>query len=568
MKQMLKNAAKKVPFIYESGVFLKKAAFKPAEEMEKWKNFVDFKYNYGKILCKNGIKTDKGNLLVVSLLGDSVSSVKWEAILVKAIQLKGFEPVVLTGRGQWLNKYYNIYGVSNFIYWEDYLNNSKKEVDLELVDLLLKGVNSFEDLMNLSYKGVKVGKYISSSLVRMTYTGSVDVKDPETKKQIRAFLCNSILNTIAAEKIYKEYNPKIALFLERGYTPYGEFFDLALLRNINTVQWCGSHKDNGFILKRYNQHNTTMHPASLSSKTWNYLKKLKWNEDNAKIVKQELFHNYKSGKWFSEVGTQFNTQIVKKNDLKKLLNLDPNKKTAVVFSHLFWDATFFYGKDLFANYREWFIETVKAACKNENLNWVLKLHPANVVKLNRDGYMGELVEKLVIKEKIGELPKHIKLLEPQTKISTYSLFESIDYAITVRGTTGIEAALFGRPVFTAGTGRYDRHGFTIDSDSINDYLEKMANIHLYPQLTKDEIELAQKFAYGTFNLKPFVIKSIDISYEKDNVATQKIDFLLKSREELNNAQDIKDFGDWVVNSDDEDYMNPTYLEGEKLNTKH
>ena len=47
----------------------------------------------------------------------------------------------------------------------------------------------------------------------------------------------------------------------------------------------------------------------------------------------------------------------------KKFNLDPNKKIAVLFSHIFWDGTFFYGEDLFIDYEDWFRETLKVMIK-------------------------------------------------------------------------------------------------------------------------------------------------------------------------------------------------------------
>ena len=47
--------------------------------------------------------------------------------------------------------------------------------------------------------------------------------------------------------------------------------------------------------------------------------------------------------------------------------------------------TFFYGTDLFGSYEEWFVETMKIACANPHVNWIVKIHPANIVKNVRDG---------------------------------------------------------------------------------------------------------------------------------------------------------------------------------------
>jgi hypothetical protein len=65
---------------------------------------------------------------------------------------------------------------------------------------------------------------------------------------------------------------------------------------------------------------------------------------------------------------------------------------------------------------------------------------------------------------------------------------------------GIEAALHGIPVVTAGTGRYDRRGFTLDSSSREEYLDKLANLQSYARLTSEQIEFAGAMCFSNFLL--------------------------------------------------------------------
>lgn len=541
---------RRVPFFCS----LAKFARHPIEEFHRWEDYWHFKNHFEKVVSSDAGSDRAGKILVISLMGDFVSGAKEEAFLVKVLQIQGLEPFFLTTRGSWANRYYRLLGINGFIYFEDFQGWARKKVEFTEIDEALSQIKTFDELMAYEFGGVKVGMYICSTLVRRTYIGNVDLQDPETRVLIRKYLHESIVNCIAAKDIYSTYQAEAALFLERGYSPYGEFFDLAVMNGLNTIQWCGCHRDSAFTLKRYNTQNVDQHPASLSSKTWDSLKKMEWRREYEDAVRDELFQNYASGNWFAEVGTQFNTQIVEQQEIYKKLGLDPGKRTAVIFSHLFWDATFFWGEDLLNNYREWFVETVKAACRNNSLNWLVKLHPANIVKLNRDGYKGELVEKQAICEQIGNLPPHVKLLEPNTSINTFSLFSLMDYCLTVRGTIGIEAAFFGIPVITAGTGRYDHHGFTIDSETREEYIERLADIHTYSSLSREQTELAQKFAYGTFILRPFELESIKLSYKKDSTATLQVEYLFHSMDELIQAGDFRSFGDWAVTTRDEDYI--------------
>jgi capsule polysaccharide export protein KpsC/LpsZ len=177
-----------------------------------------------------------------------------------------------------------------------------------------------------------------------------------------------------------------------------------------------------------------------------------WKSEYGHQIRQELFQCYQAQDWMGFVGTQFDKKILSQDMTRNTLGLSSDRKVALIFPHILWDGSFFFGEDLFDDYTEWLVETIRAAVANPRLQWVVKLHPAHVVKTKQGNYPEKPAELKVIEQVFGTLPAHLKLVYPDTEISTYSLLEIADYTITVRGTVGIEAALFGIPVVTAGYG--------------------------------------------------------------------------------------------------------------------
>ena len=99
-------------------------------------------------------------------------------------------------------------------------------------------------------------------------------------------------------------------------------------------------------------------------------------------MNNEIFNTYKkkkSGKFLQKHKLKLNLKILKN---QKILKLDENKKNVVIFSHIFYDATFSWGINVFKDYEEWLIESVSALCKNSYVNPILKIHPANISKSN------------------------------------------------------------------------------------------------------------------------------------------------------------------------------------------
>jgi hypothetical protein len=138
-------------------------------------------------------------------------------------------------------------------------------------------------------------------------------------------------------------------------------------------------------------------------------------------------------------------------------------------------------------------------------------------------------------------------------MSTLSLYSIMDYCVTVRGTVGIEAASFGIPVLTAGTGRYDRLGFTIDSDSKAQYLDRLTRIANIPPLSADQRGLAERFAYGVFVLRPLRLRTVTMEYQRDAKASLRTKVSVPEGQTLRSATDLRSLAEWIQR-EEEDYL--------------
>ena len=77
-----------------------------------------------------------------------------------------------------------------------------------------------------------------------------------------------------------------------------------------------------------------------------------------------------------------NANVVEPIKLKNELELEVNKKTATIFAHILWDATYFYGDSIFDDYEQWLIETIRLANRNDAVNWIIKLHPVECLAVS------------------------------------------------------------------------------------------------------------------------------------------------------------------------------------------
>jgi Capsule polysaccharide biosynthesis protein len=471
-----------------------------------------------------------------------------EAAMRKSFELAGYRCQVIVPQDSILLEAYRRLGSDEMVFMDHFQAAMPHEGAR-----MLEGCLTLDDVTALSVDGVRCGKYAVSTLMRRMRAGSFDLTNPSIREELARALDRSLQCTLTARALLQKLKPKALVLVDRGYSPSGELFDSCIENDIPVFTWNAAHRNDSLMLKRYTRANRDVHPSSLSEDSWRRIKSLPWSAQDGERVLEELERCYTSGEWYGEVGTQFNKKAVDKAVLVRQLGLDPVRKTVAIFPHIFWDATFFWGTDLFENYEEWFIETIKAACKNTAVNWVVKVHPANIVKNHRDGISAEHSEVAAIRRAIDELPPHVKLLEADTSISTLSLFKAIDACVTVRGTTGIEAACFGIPVLTAGTGRYDRLGFTLDSDSREEFLGRLADIQNAARLTPEQNELALKHAWGVLIGRPVSLQIFHMRYCNTKTADLEIEFLAQSPDELRQLADLKAMAAWIC-SGAEDFM--------------
>jgi hypothetical protein len=494
---------------------------------------------------------------VISSLS-TVGAWKLDGVFSLGLRMAGMVPVgVQMTYDPWTRRYYNLFGIRRMLN----LRTAKSRVlnpepMREVVDFRHNHLG-IRELLGIQYHQVDIGRIALSNLLNRNKFSRFDLSDDVTLDEVCRELYECQVNVHAAEWLVEHERPHLALLLEKGLSPVAELFGVCVAKGVPVVQYVGSQNMNQYVLKRYHLENRHQHPFSLDPATWEKVKRLSWSSAQDSALLEEFADSYRQGLWFNRKFLHGGKQIKSADVVKNQLGLDPAKKTAVIFSHVLWDATFFYGQGLFDDYETWLLETVRAACANDALNWVVKLHPDLVWKLRYEGYTGELRDVISMKSAVGKFPDHVKLVLPDTDINTYSFFGIADYCLTVRGTIGIEMACHGIPVLTAGTGRYSHLGFTIDSDSAQEYLHRLLQLHTLPSMSAHQTELARRFAYGLFKLRPWTMSSFRMDKMGIERTGHPLDHnlvpLVQSATALARAEDIEALGRWMA-SDDIDFI--------------
>ncbi len=383
-------------------------------------------------------------LTIFALDDDSIYSLKLLGFIPQVLRVRGWSvQVVLRNRAMVMGAaYFRAFGIDRFIY----LNDMKLTAEERLVcrvraDQLTNRPLSLELVKDWQFEGSWIGPQIISTLSRIRFEGMVDFSDPIVCKRLKEMLVPILEYVLSARKLMQAYPTNLALTIEANYAVFGPLVDMAIAQGVPVIQMIQPWKDDGLIFRRLTASTRREHPSSVAKESLDEVVKRPWTSVEEQALTQVFADRY-GGRWFLQARNQQNTRNYTRDELLDQFSLDPKRPVAVIFSHVLWDANLFYGDDLFNDYGEWFVETVRAACKNPAVSWLVKIHPANIWKRSYENITVEYTETILIRQKIGELPSHVKLISADHNVSTLSLFKAIDFGVTVRGTSGMELVCF------------------------------------------------------------------------------------------------------------------------------
>jgi hypothetical protein len=489
-----------------------------------------------------------GKTVLVISLSSFLYSVKLEIMLALGLKLAGWNIVFLCKETDyWTLHLIRWSGLGKVILLEDYYYVSN---NLEVkAEKYLEGRLDFPSIKSWKYKNAWIGPQILSYLSRLSKIGSVNLASEKSRVNLKKTVRETLLAVEIAELICNLFTLDLCLVNEPNYAFNGGIVDTLIARKIPVIHYLQPSKDNALIFKKLTLESRRVHPASVSASAFKNIIKETWTESHEALLNKEFQLRY-DGSNFLQSRNQQNVVSMDKERIAMQLGIPKDVKIACIFCPVLWDANLFYGEDLFDDFGDWLDKTVKAAADNANLVWLIKLHPANLWKLARENNSQKLSDFDIIHNAIGKkLPLHMRILEPDCGISTFSLFCSIDYGVTVRGTTGMELPCFGKPTFLAGTGRYSGLGFTIDSSTSEEYLSRLAEIQYYSPMTKEQVILAKKHALAAFKRRAWVMKSFRATFNYQEKGSHPLDHDLhpvaKSIEDIQHNKDLIQWTEWA-----------------------
>lgn len=179
-------------------------------------------------------------------------------------------------------------------------------------------------------------------------------------------------------------------------------------------------------------------------------------------------------------------QTYSREELVKKLQLDPQKPIVFIMCHTFSDACHVDDRNIYNDYYEWLEETLNAASRIPQVNWIVKPHPDDKFYNSREDHATVLAKNYLHHSFIALSP---------SDLNTNSIPAMAHAIVTVRGTAGLEFSALGIPCIVAGGFFYTSLGFTHEPADHAEYISMLENIHSMTRLTDEQIRRAKTCCY-------------------------------------------------------------------------
>lgn len=391
---------------------------------------------------------------------------------------------------------------------------------LESLGLQVIRLSQYLSLMNecVRFNDVQsdIIEIAKSGYIRYFAKGSMNDNSKEEKVIFDKFKSAAEISYSAYLKLLSVEKPQLVIAHHGIYVPQGSVVSASKKLGIPIVTWLASYRSGTLLFAEGDTYHRTLPAERLDDFNFEY-----GQEQRDKVLRYLVDRETGANDWIS-----FSTSSEKDRCIFEALELDRNKKTILMLTNVMWDANIHFNKNIFDNMSDWLFKTLEFIQEHEELQLVLRIHPAEVT-----GTIPSREKAAdIIRHRFPKLPDNVRIVEPTNlNIGTYQLIEQTNCSIIYGTKAGIEIAARGKNVVVVGDAWCRNKGFTLDPKDEQQYYEILLSEQLYKPLADNKIELALKYAYYIFFIK---MVRIDTLKPLSNFAPFVIDFQHKYLAEI------------------------------------
>jgi hypothetical protein len=381
-------------------------------------------------------------------------------------------------------------------------SNDDSKKYLKIIEKELK----FENVKDFTYKGIKIGEHAISGTLRY-YKKTDYEKEKYYKELIKKYLFSCMVTVDHFNKLLEKEKYDTIVLNHGIYVPHGVIADIAKKKKVHFVVWCSGVRKQTFSFSP----NDTYHRETIyeDNKNW---ENILMNEKKKKLISDYLESKFNSNSksivkddWKNEWVYSPSSSIGNIDKLFEDLNIDRNKPLIGLATNVIWDAQIDFPSNFFNHILEWIFFTIDYFVKNQHLQLIIRVHPAEVAvqKPSKQKVVNEIFKKY------GTLPNNIFIVKPEENYNTYKILDKCDNILIYGSRVGVEMAALGKTVIVAGEGFIRGKNIALDINSIEEYKRILSKLPIKDHMNEIKIMRAKKYAYHFFFRRMIPIKVID-----------------------------------------------------------
>jgi hypothetical protein len=333
--------------------------------------------------------------------------------------------------------------------------------------------------------GLAIGEHAYAGALRFFATGSLD-DEPQAEPVLRRYLESALLTAYATRRLLRSLEFRSTVVTHGIYVPWGIVAEVSRQERVHVSTWNVAYRKRRFIFS----HDDTYHHTLLSEprEHWEHLQLSEGQQDEL----MRYLRSRREGLFDWIVFHRPNRQ--EPDAIAQQAGLDRSKPVIGLLTNVSWDAQLHYPANAFPSMLEWLVQTCEYFATRPDLQLLIRVHPAEISGFppSRQPILQEL------RRRIPQLAPNIRVVPPESGLSTYGLMSLCNAAIIYGTKMGVELSSVGIPVVVAGEAWVRNKGITFDASSRDEYFAILGRLPFAEGLGPAQLARARRYAYHFF----------------------------------------------------------------------
>lgn len=343
--------------------------------------------------------------------------------------------------------------------------------------------------------GLAIGEHAMAGALRFFARGELS-GERHGEAVARRYLEAALLTAFATRRLITTHGYEVAVFNHGIYVPHGVIGEVCRQMGVRVVNWHPAYRKQCYIFSHHDTYHHTLMDEPTA--TWEQI-------DWTPALEQRTLGYLKSRWQGAQDWIKFHQNP--NEDLRKIadeIGVDFAKPCVGLLTNVVWDAQLHYPANAFPDMVDWVLRTIEAFARRPDLQLIIRVHPAEI--------SGTLPSRQPIGAAIArafpQLPPNVKVIGPESNVSTYAVMTQCDSVIIYGTKTGVELTSLGIPVIVAGEAWIRNKGVTIDARSAAEYFAILERLPLGKRMDAAQVERARMYAYHFFFRRMIPVKGV------------------------------------------------------------